>query len=106
MLLPRTLKILAVLLTAYALLVISAYWGPAYLEGMSSYFVIVPFLSIYIFHKLGIPGLLEHNGACGWGWCSPTASGWAFLVVFWIAVAWFIAWGLARLTARSKADAP
>lgn len=105
MLLPRTLKILAALLTAYALLAISAYWGPSYLEAVSSYVVMVPLLSIYIFHKLGIPGLLEHNGACGWGWCSPTAFGWAFLAVFWIGIAWFVSWGLARLTARSRAEA-
>ena len=100
MLLPRTLKILAALLTGYALLAIPAYWGPSYLEAMSSYGVIVPFLSIYIFHKLGIPGLLEHNGLCGWGWCAPTAFGWAFLAVFWLGVAWLSAWTLARLTAR------
>jgi hypothetical protein len=103
---PRTLKILGTLLSGYALLVFSAYWGPAYLEAMGSYFVMVPLLSIYVFHKLGIPGLLEHNGACGWGWCSPTPFGWAFLVLFWIGVAWLIAWGLARLTARSKANVP
>jgi hypothetical protein len=48
MLRPRTLKILAILLTAYALLVIPAYWGPSYLETVSSYFVIVPLLSIHI----------------------------------------------------------
>ena len=106
MLRARTLKILAALLIGYALLVVPAYWGPSYLEEMSSYVVIVTFLSIYVFHKLGIPGLLEHNGACGWGWCSPTAFGWIFLGVFWIGFAWIIAWGLARLTVRSRADAP
>lgn len=102
MLASRTIKILAALLAGYALLVVPAYWGPSYLEAISSYFVMVPFLAVYIFHKFGIPGLLESNGACGWGWCSPTAFGWAFLVLFWIGVAWFIAWGLARLTARSS----
>lgn len=106
MLRPRTLRILAALLAGYALLAIPAYWGPSYLEAMSSYAVIVPLFSIYIFHKLGIPGLLEHNGYCGWGLCSPTAFGWVFLAVFWVGVAWLISWGLARLTARSGADAP
>ena len=106
MLLPRTLKIFAFLLIAYVLLAIPAYWGPAFLEPMSSYVVIVPLFSIYAFHKLGIPGLLEHNGACGWGLCGPTAFGWIFLVIFWTGVVWLIAWGLARLTERSKADAP
>ena len=106
MLRPRTLKILAALLTGYALLALPAYWGPSYLEAISGYAVIVPLLSIYVFHKLGMPGLLEHGGACGWGWCSPTAFGWAFLVIFWIGVTWIVASGLARLSARSKADAP
>lgn len=102
MLQPRTLRILAALLGGYALLVVPAYVGPSHLERISSYFVIVPFLSIYVFHKLGVPGLLEHGGACGWGWCSPTAFGWAFLALFWVGVAWLVAWGLARLTARTK----
>jgi hypothetical protein len=106
MLRPRTLKILAALLTGYALLALPAYWGPSYLEAISSSVVMVPFLSIYIFHKLGIPGLLEHNAACGWGWCSPTAFGWVFLLLFWIGVTWIIASGLARLTTRSRADTP
>jgi hypothetical protein len=102
----RTLKILTALLTGYALLALPAYWGPSYLEAISSSVVMVPFFSIHIFHKLGIPGLLEHNGACGWGWCSPTAFGWGFLVIFWIGVTWIVAAGLARLTAPSRAGAP
>ena len=99
MLRPRTLKILAVLLTAYALLVAPAYLGPSYLEELGSYLVTPPLLSIHLFHRLGVPGLLEHNGACGWGMCAPTAFGWTFLMVFWVGVAWLIAWGLARVTA-------
>jgi len=101
MLQPRTLKILAALLAGYLVLLIPAYLGPSFLEAMSSYAVMVPFLSIYLFHKLGIPGLLEHGGACGWGWCALTAFGWTFLALFWIGIAWLVAWGLARLTVRS-----
>lgn len=104
MLQPRTLKIFAALLIGFALLAIPAYWGPAFLEPLSGYVLIVPLISIYVFHKLGIPGLLEHNGACGWGWCAPTVFGWAFLALFWIGVTWLIAWGLARLIARAGAD--
>jgi len=100
MLEPRTLKFLAGLVAAYVLVALPAYWGPAWLEEASSVLVLVPLLSIYIFHKLGIPGLLEHGGACGWGWCAPTVAGWAFLAAFWLAFAWLVAWGLARLTAR------
>jgi hypothetical protein len=101
--LRRTLKFLAALLAAYALIVMLAYLGPASLPEFISYFVLVPLLSLYFFHRLGIPGLLEHNGACGWGMCSPTALGWAFLAVFWLSVAWLIAWALARLT-RNKGE--
>jgi len=100
MLSPRTLKFLAGLIAAYALLVLPAYLGPSWLEELSGLFVLVPFLSIYLFQKIGIPGLLEHGGACGWGWCAPTAFGWVFLALFWLGVAWLAAWGLARLTAR------
>ena len=106
MLRSRTLKILAALLVGYALLVIPAYWGPSFLEEFSSCLVMVPLFSIYIFHSIGIPGLLEHGGACGWGWCAPTAFGWAILALFWLAIAWLIAWGVARLTARSRPDTP
>ncbi len=78
---PRTLKIFAALLAGYALLAISAYRGSSDLEPMSGYVVMVPLLSIYLFHKPGIPGLPGHDGACGWGWCAPTTSGRAFLVL-------------------------
>ena len=100
MLRPRTLKILAVLLTAYALLAAPAYLGPSYLEELGSHLVMPPLLSIYLFHHLGVPGLLEHKGHCGWGMCAPTAFGWGFLIAFWVGFAWLVAWGLARLTAR------
>ena len=97
MLQPRTLKILAALLIGYVLLALPSWWWPAYVEAGGEYLVIAPILSIYFFHWLGVPGLLEHDGACGWGWCSPTAFGWAFLVLFWIGAAWLIAWGIAWL---------
>lgn len=98
MLKPRTLKILVALLVVYGLLCVPAYTGPSFLEGPSSYFVLVPFLSVYVFHRLGVPGLLQHGGYCGSGLCSPTPFGWLFLAVFWILLAWLLAWGLARLT--------
>jgi len=104
MLNPRTLKILAGLVCMFGLLALPAYVGPAFLEPMASFVVLPPLLSVYLFHKLGIPGLLEHNGACGWGMCAPTPFGWVFLAVFWLGIAWLAAWGLARLTARSPSS--
>ena len=95
----RTLKILAALLAGYALLVLAGLLGTP-LERLSGSLLLVPFLSIYVFHQLGIPGLLEHGGYCGWGWCSPTPFGWTFLAVFWAGVAWLVAWSIARATLK------
>jgi hypothetical protein len=97
---PRTLKILGALLAVFVLLGLPAYVGPSVLEPIGVYVVIVPVMSIYAFHAIGIPGLLEHQGHCGWGMCSPTAAGYVFLVAFWVAAFWLVAWGLAYLTRR------
>ena len=98
MLTPRTLRFLAALIGLFALLVSPALFWPGYLDSPAGLIVAVPFLSIYLFHQFGIPGLLEHNGACGWGWCAPTPFGWVFLCAFWLLLAWLLAWGLASLT--------
>jgi hypothetical protein len=96
----RTLKILLGLALGYALLTIPLYVSPAYADSAASMLVLVPVLSIYLFHKIGIPGLLEHNGLCGWGWCSPTPFGYVFLLAFWLGFALLVAWGIAALTLR------
>ena len=103
MLRPRTLKFLAVVLSLYGLLALPSFVWPAYAESPAGLFLLVPGLSIFLFHKAGVPGLLEHNGLCGWGWCAPTPFGWVFLVVFWLAVAWLFAWAVASLSSRFAA---
>lgn len=103
MLNPRTLKILALIVSVYVLLVLPGLLWPSYLDSPASFLVLVPGLSIYVFHKVGVPGLLEHNGLCGWGWCSPTLFGWVFMVAFWVFVSWLIAWGVAALISRFAA---
>ncbi len=100
----RTLKILAWLIAGCALSAIPTFYGPSFLEPVSGKVVAVPLISVYILHKLGVPRLLEHDGACGWGLCAPTALGVAVIFIFWFVVLWLLAWGLARLTARSGAD--
>lgn len=62
-----------------------------------AYVVLVPYFAVYIFHQIGIPGLLENNGLCGWGWCSPTDWGWTFLVCFWLTFTWIAIWGSVRI---------
>ncbi len=92
----RTFKVLFVLLLAYGLLVLPGLFWTRYLDSPPGLLAAIPFLSIYIFHNIGIPGLLQHDGACGWGWCAPTPIGWAFLIAFWLLLAWLIAWAIAR----------
>jgi len=103
MLKPRTLKALVLILAIYGLLLFPSLAWPSYLDSPAGLLLRIPGLSIYLFHKAGVPGLLEHNGLCGWGWCSPTPFGWLFVVVFWLVFAWLIAWGLATLTRRFAA---
>jgi hypothetical protein len=100
MLQPRTLKILAAILAGYAVLALPGVLWQPYFDTPLGYLVIVPLFTAYLFHAGGIPGVLEHGGACGWGLCSPTALGWALVAAFWICIAWLAAWGVSRLTAR------
>ncbi len=95
----RTLKVLASLLLAYGLLYLPAMFSPGYRDSPVGLLFVVPFISIYAFHSLGIPGLLQHDGACGWGWCAPTPVGWAFLAAFWIGLTWLAARAVAALFA-------
>ena len=100
MLRARTLKIFALLVIALVVLGAPAYVGPAFLAEPSSYVVIVPVMSLYFFHHLGIPGLLEHGGAHMPQPHAPTPVGLAFLVIVWLTVAWLIAWSIARFAGK------
>ena len=84
MLKPRTLKILALLLVGYGFLLLPAVLFPSYLDSPAGLLLAAPVVSIYLFHKVGIPGMLEHDGLCGWSWCSPTVFGWLFATVIWL----------------------
>jgi hypothetical protein len=96
----RTAAIFVTLVAAYFLLAAPAYVGPAALGDYSAVLLMPVVLSLYLFNRLGVPGLLENDGLCGWGWCGPTAFGLVLLALFWLGVAWLAAWGLARLLAR------
>ena len=102
MLARRTFAILGALLAAYFVLAAPAYVGPSALAEYSALIVMPIVLSLYVFDRLGMPGLLENDGLCGWGWCGPTPFGLLFLAVFWFALAWLIAWALARVAARQR----
>ena len=99
---PRTLKTLALILAIYGLFLLPGLIWPSYLDSPAGVLLLVPMLSVYLFHKAGVPGLLQHDGLCGWGWCSPTVFGWLFVAIFWLAAAWLMAWGLASVSRRLK----
>lgn len=103
MLEPLTLKTLALLIGLLGLIALPGLIWPAYLDSPLGLLVTIPYLSIYLFHGIGVPGLLQNHGACGWGWCAPTVFGWVFLGVFWLLVLWWAAYGIARLrSGRNK----
>jgi hypothetical protein len=78
----RTGKVFAWIVGLYGAVLLPGAWFPGYLDSPIG--------------LLAVPWLLQNNGACGWGWCMPTAFGWAFLLCFWLG----LAWGLARLLSR------
>ena len=93
----RTLRVFALIVAAYGLLALPGLFWPGYLDSPAGLLVVVPYLSIYLFHGIGIPGLLQQGGACGWGWCAPTVFGWVFLLGLWLGVAWLLARLITRL---------
>jgi len=97
-----TLKIFFIIIFIYIILWLPVNIWSKYLDTPLGFIAAFPLLSIYLFHAIGIPGLLQNDGACGWGWCSPTIFGWIFLVTFWLLVVWLIAKIIASLTNRSK----
>lgn len=95
---PRTAKIFTAIIFALILLAAPAAIFPAYLDSPFGILFAVPLLSIYLFHSVGLPGLLEHGGACDWGWCAPSILGWLFAALFWSLVLWVISAAIARIT--------
>ncbi len=102
----RTLKVFFLLLAGYCLLLAPAAFRPSYLDSPLGLLLAGPYLCIYLFHGLGIPGLLQHDGHCGWGWCAPTSFGWFFLGAFWGAVVWLMAAGIAAISRLRQQSAP
>jgi hypothetical protein len=97
---PRVLKALAIIVVSYFVLLSPGLIWPDYLDTPFGLIAAIPILSVYLFHSLGIPFLLQNNGACGWGWCAPTVFGWVFTIVFWLLMAWLAAFAFGRLSRR------
>ena len=66
-------KILSLIFVGYGLLAIFATIRPVDSESAAGVVLAISLLSVYVLHSADVPGLLEHNGLCGAGWCSPTS---------------------------------
>lgn len=60
-----------------------------------------PFMLAHLLHKARVPGMLEHGGLCGWGWCEPTLLGWIAAVALMALVLWPVAAALSWLWRRA-----
>ncbi len=96
----KTLKLMVLIIGIYVLLCLPAYFSHRYADSPMGVLMAIPFLSVYLFHAVGIPGLLEHNGACGWGWCAPTVFGWMFIAAVWLLIVWLVARLVVRVRSR------
>jgi hypothetical protein len=65
---------------------------PAFLTAPYAALGLGQAIPVYVLSGMGVPGLLESNGHCGWGWCGPTVLGSVVLAIFWVVVVWLIAW--------------
>jgi ribose/xylose/arabinose/galactoside ABC-type transport system permease subunit len=101
-----TIKVLLVIAVAYAGIwlpyVVCRNNLPAYLTAPYAVLGLAQAIPVYILNGIGIPGLLQNNGHCGWGWCGPTVFGYVVLVIFWVVVVWLIAWFISNLTSAGK----
>lgn len=93
----RPWKIFAVIVGAYGLLLAVGLLFEDTLGAVAMPLVAVPYFSVLLMHKAGLPGVLEHDGLCGWGWCMPTPLGWALTAALWLALAWGLSLGIAAL---------
>ncbi|WP_144778115.1 hypothetical protein [Marinobacter maritimus] len=101
-----TVKVLLVIAVAYAGVWLPYVLGqgdlPAWLSSPYAVLGLIQVMPVYMLDGAGVPWLLQNNGHCGWGWCSPTVFGYIVLVIFWVVVAWLLAWFISYLARRSN----
>lgn len=98
----RTLQVALGLAALYALLFLPGLIWAGYSESPFGVVMLLPYLTAVALHAAGVPGVLEHDGLCGWGWCAPTTTGLVMVVVLWIGATWLLSFALARLWRRFR----
>lgn len=87
----RTMALMTKIVGTYLLLCVPLIVWPDLIDNPVGVILAFPFISLYLFDAMGIPGLLDNEGACGWGWCGPTLFGVFFVAFFWLSIAWLAA---------------
>lgn len=95
-----TIRILVALLAICGLLFTARAIAPTGTAEWLDYPMLAGYVAVLIAHQLGVPGVLEQDGLCGWGMCAPTPFGWAIAIGFWLlalaALSWIVAWLFTR----------
>ncbi len=90
------------MLLGYGLPWLSTLFAPSHVQSPLGFVLLTPLPSVLVFQKLGVRGLLEHNGLYGWG-RAPIMFGWLFVAAFLLIGVWHITWANASLTTRLPA---
>jgi hypothetical protein len=89
-------RLFAAVVIAYGLGWLASIYWPAFRESLAGQIVAIPPFSIYLFEELGVPGLTNRHD-CDWMWCKPTVLGAIVAAAVWLALAWCVSLGAARL---------
>lgn len=100
---PNPWRIFAGIVGSYTLLLVLGTLFEDTLGAVALALVVVPYFSVLLMHKAGLPGVLEHDGLCGWGWCAPTPLGWVLTAALWLGLAWAVSLGIAKLLRARRA---
>ena len=87
----QPLRIWLALLLAYLLAALAAAYAAGEVREFMAFAAFPPFVIASLLHRMSIPGMLQHDGKCGWGWCEPTPLGWIAGVAFIAGALWMLA---------------
>lgn len=88
------------LLTTCALLFAVRAIAPTGSVEWLDYLMLAGYVAVLLAHQVGVPGVLEHNGLCGWGMCAPTPLGWVVAAATWFFAFALLSWSIARVLTR------
>jgi hypothetical protein len=94
------LSIIAAIACGWLLAVLPALVWPGYLDSPARLLVLPAYAIAHALHALGLPGVLESGGLCGWGWCAPTPVGWILAGLVLLAALVLVVVAGGRLLAR------